>query len=310
MRMKRIARVVKLGVLIALWGYGSGARAACEGPVRTPGILDNLDTTKKVELPQGTLVSLYQNEGIDPFNFFQEGMDPANENGLNVENDKAGLSVGLGGARFVNETDGSCDFRVEALEYNAVTQRFFVHCAIKAGGGYQILVNVDVAKQQAKVWMKEADEKLKWSDWAVAALYSAEKTEPSPEKEYTLADLPDVAVTDKYNGIKCQNHTEGWQLFAMDGPASMKLHYESFETSDIVGAVTVNDKFQKIVATGDLRKLHRLHLVDGDKTDLQFTASDSSDPAKPTLEITGKLKGKNIKLTKCYSWVREKSGIF
>lgn len=124
----------------------------------------------KPKLPEGTLVNLEQKEGIDPFGLFEEGMDPENENGLSVDNDRGTLAVSLGGFGYTDgETDGKNHTEISALEYSATRQRYLVVSTYEGKNGYELLIDVDRQKKTANVFMREFDKK--WSGWELAARY-------------------------------------------------------------------------------------------------------------------------------------------
>ena len=106
--------------------------------------LDDVSTkpVKGTKVPNGELVSMTQKgEGRDPFDLFEEGLDPANENPLSIDNNDGKLEISVGGFAYSGE-------EITALAYSATTKRFLIQ-----GEGYQLVINV--TRDGAKVWMKE-----------------------------------------------------------------------------------------------------------------------------------------------------------
>jgi hypothetical protein len=138
-------------------------------------ILDNLDVTppaKKIELERRGLVNLEQKgEGDDPFNFFQEGMDPANENPLRVSNEEGKIEISVGGAAYTDgERDGHNATAITPLEFSETAQRYHLVNTYDGGPSYELLFNVDRQTKSARVWMREHD-KGAWSSWESACDY-------------------------------------------------------------------------------------------------------------------------------------------
>lgn len=122
-------------------------------------------------LPQTDLVNLGQKQGFDPFDFFEEGMAPENENRLMISNSKGKLEIDLGGSSFVhNSKDGSLLTKVQALEFSDAWQRYLIDLNYNGSLTYQILVNVDRTHKAAHVWMRKKIEGP-WSDWKLTAIY-------------------------------------------------------------------------------------------------------------------------------------------
>jgi hypothetical protein len=138
-----------------------------------PRLLDDLSLTARrgTKVPLREVVSLSQRRGIDPFGLFQEGMDPANQNGLSVDNSTGKLEVSVGGFHYTHgENDGHNRTSITALEFSDATQRYLLTSKYDGTDSYQLLINVDRKAKTAHVWMREFD---RGPAWDLAATYGA-----------------------------------------------------------------------------------------------------------------------------------------
>lgn len=129
------------------------------------------EAAAKISLPKKDLVYLQQKEGIDPFGLFEEGMDPANENPLDVSNKGGKLSISVGGFSYENgEKDGPNYTTIKPLTFNAGRQKYLLNNSYEGKPSYQLIVDVDRKDKKATVLMREVQDG-KWSKWAKAATY-------------------------------------------------------------------------------------------------------------------------------------------
>jgi hypothetical protein len=280
---------------------------------KTTSVLEDTSTTPKkgISLPKEDLVYLAQKEGIDPFNFFQEGMDPENENELSVSN-KEGLEVSVGGSHFKSGPDGANKIKVTALEYSETVQRYFIDYQVGGGSVYQFIINVDSAAEIAHVLMQVKKEKQKvWSGWDLAVIYAASEraiAKPSP----AVPEARPALHPEKFEGLMVEDRdTNKKVLLKLDVDDTGPVLYAfdgGHELGGVRGWVSIDESVRAAIAKGELELLPDLKITDSaNNSELEFSIDGQDARGNKRIGIRGTLNGKAIHLSDGTPWTSPKA---
>ncbi len=137
--------------------------------------LNDLSVTpaaKIATIPDGDLVYLSMTKAVDPYGYFEEGMDMGNENPLSIDKAKKIFSVSIGGSGFANDNKDKYNQQtIQPLAFSKESQRYLVTLKYEHKVTYQILINVDRTKKKAKAFMREWNGK-KWDTFSLLATFA------------------------------------------------------------------------------------------------------------------------------------------
>lgn len=267
-----------------------------------------------LSVPQGTLLYYYQKEGIDPFNYFQEGMDPANENPLSVSNDESGLRVSVGGSSFANELDGTAKNTVRALSYGPARQRYLAQ-VLSGGDGYQILVNADILAGEAHVWMQEKTEG-KWGGWSLAGIYTADlvdsnvdiaEAESDREPQPDVAQKVEVQPSQDYSrhgllGEDDRGIKHLLEINYVDKQNILALYMGTHMLTGVLARVALPEEIAKIIASGKLGPLDGRSIADPSGVKVAFRIDGYDFRQNPRLRVTITVNETTTVIENCNPW--------
>lgn len=257
----------------------------------------SLKADPTVDLPSTDLVYLHQQEGHDPFRFFQEGMDLENENPLSVTN-RSGLSISVGGAAFNTSVDGSTRFEVKALQRTSTRQRFLVKATAANRRGYQILVNVDRVQKVAHVWMRERNGK--WSPWELAGTYSSQKPNLNKAEDAAPPALPRGLIGEGDDG-----RMRVMIVSPPGEPPTLTLYRDSIGMQ-VHGRIKIEESVRIAILNGQLANLNGVEQTDR-ANELRMSVTGYDYKQNPTLTVEGQIAGRPFRLRGCNAWTSSTS---
>lgn len=297
---------------------------------------------RPLNLPAGDLLYYYQLEGIDPFNLFQEGMDPGNENPLSITN-RGQLEISVGGWAFEPGKEHKEKTDIQALSYSKERQRYLISVTGEGGGGYKLLINVDTKAGLAHVWMQDR-ENGKLSDWMLAGRYTNDPDKAQKEEEEEEGDeedVTDVPVETRPNveTKKAPKSNEEAQSPAVDSgsdytgfglvgdgdlaekhlllltknPTGHRLtaYFGSTPFTGVLASVLVSDDVAKAIAAGDMQSLEGASGSDkesGDRLDFKVAGRDFT--GAPRVTVTATTRDRVTKITHCFTYRPAKISIY
>jgi hypothetical protein len=265
----------------------------------------SIEAEAKVVVPKGDLIYYYQKEGIDPFNFFQEGMDPANENPLRIANEQNGLDISIGGGNWENGKDGKNLITITALAYSAKQQRYL----IDNSAGYRLLVNVDPKAGLAHVYMQEQKKNNKWLEWELAAIYSADpKDQEKGEDEDDAQEPARVAPANDYSdlGLMGDGAHDDPQLLMItttDTEHNLVVYNGSSLFDGVLTTIVIPENVAAAIASGELKKLDGVTVTDKSGATISFKVDGSDYQQRARVRAQGRgANGKEFKVQSCNPW--------
>lgn len=255
-----------------------------------------------VVVPKGTLIYYYQKDGIDPFNFFQEGMDPANENPLHITNGKTGLDISIGGGNWENGLDGKNLVTNTALAYSATKQRYLVDNS----SGYQLLVNIDPKRGLAHVYMKEKGKNGRWTRWHLAAIYSADpKDQQKGEDEDE--DAPSSPANDYSDlgliGDGANDRPQLLMITTTDTEHNLVVYHGGTLFDGAMTDIVIPEDVAAAIASGDLKKLDGVSVTDKRGATISFKVDGYDYQQRPRVRAQGRgTNGKEFRIESCTPW--------
>lgn len=309
MSLKLVASA--LALFIAIPVHAAKAKKSCEHFLSDTSLI----AERPLKLPAGDLLYYYQLEGIDPFNLFQEGMDPGNENPLSITNNGQ-LEISVGGWAFEPGKDGDSKTDIQALSYSKERQRYLVSVT-SGGGGYRILVNVDTKAGLAHVWMQDK-EKGKYTEWELAGRYTndPDKAQKSEEEDGGNEEAQSPAVdsgsdyTD-FGLVGDGDLVEKHLLLLQKTPAGHRLMAFNGATpfSGLLGSVLVSEEIAAAIATGNLQALDGKSAGDK-KARMDFQKRGLDYQGNPRVTVTVTTPSATTKITSCSPYKPAKVSIY